>query len=181
MKYFFKIFVLSVFAFGFTSCIKEDPNVNKKGKDELKAHVLKYPIDTAKMQYNDIIYVPIYSDIYVTEQNQKSLLAATLSIRNTSLTDSLFISKIDYYSTDGRLLKHFIKGPISLNPQGTINYVVEKEDDTGGSGANFVVTLSAKDASINPLIQSIMIGENGKNQDFAFTAEGVSIKNNIAK
>lgn len=181
MKHILKIIIFSALLFTVSSCVKESPNLNKKGKDELKSHRVDHPVDAANMPYNDIIYVPIYSDIYVNEQNQKSLLSATLSIRNTSLTDSLFISKIDYYSTDGRLLKQFINETISLQPQGTINYVIEKEDDTGGSGADFVVTLSGSDENMKPLLQSIMIGENGKNQGFAFTAEGISIGNKSTK
>lgn len=176
MRLLLKTVALSIFTICLSSCVKENPNVNNKGKDELKAHLLKHNIDASKIRYSDVIYVPIYSDIYVNEQNQNSLLSATLSIRNTSFADSLFISKIDYYNTDGRLVKKFITQPISLKPLSTINYVIEKEDDTGGSGANFIVELSAENENIKPLIQAIMIGENGKNQGFAFTAEGKSIK-----
>lgn len=159
-----------------TSCVKENPNVNKTGKDELEVHTLNHAIDTTKMRYSDLIYVPIYSDIYVTEQNQKNLLAATLSVRNTSLSDSLFISKIDYYNTEGSLVRSFITKPISLQPMGTLNYVIEKEDNTGGSGANFVVELSAVDENTRPILQAVMIGENGTNQGFAFSTDGYSIK-----
>ena len=159
-----------------SSCENQNPNVDKTGRDELEILELEHPIDKGHMLYNDVIYIPIYSDIYVSIQNQKRLLAATLSIRNTSFSDSLFISKIDYFDTDGNLVRNYIDNPISLRPMSTINYVVEKEDDKGGSGANFIVELSAADKDIKPVIQAIMIGENGGNQAFAFSTEGYSIR-----
>ena len=57
----------------------------------------------------------------------------------------------------------------------TINYVIEREDDTGGSGANFIVKLSAKNEDVKPLIQAVMIGQYG-NKGFAFSTDGYSIK-----
>jgi len=158
------------------SCENPNPNIDNTGKDELISHEVNHPIDKGQMKYNDLIYVPIYSDIYVNQQNQKSLLSATLSIRNTNYSDTLFVSKIDYFNTEGNLVRSYIKNPISLPPMGTINYVIERDDDTGGSGANFIVALSATKRKIKPLIQAIMIGENGGNQGFAFSTDGYSIK-----
>jgi hypothetical protein len=57
----------------------------------------------------------------------------------------------------------------------TLNYVIEKDDDTGGPGANFIVALSARNANIRPLIQAIMIGHNG-NIGFSFATNGHSLK-----
>ena len=127
------------------------------------------------MGYQDVVYVPIYSDIYVDDQNQKVLLAATLSVRNTSFTDSLFISKIDYFNTDGQLVRSYLKNTIGLPPMATINYVIERDDDTGGPGANFIVSLNGKKASLYPLVQAVMIGQSG-NKGFSFTTTGHSIR-----
>ena len=169
-------FVLSI-ALLLNACIKQNPNLDETGKDELQSHALEHKIDKSIMNYNDTVYIPIYSDIYADKQNQRRLLAATLSIRNTSLADSLFITKIDYFNTEGSLVKKYIQNAISLPPMASINYVIEKEDDTGGSGANFIVTMTAKNKNIKPLIQAIMIGENGENKGFAFSTDGYSIKN----
>lgn len=156
------------------SCKDRNPNVDKAGVDELKALELGHALNLEDQNFQDIIYVPIYSDVYVDQQNQKSLLAATLSIRNTSLNDSLFISRIDYFDTGGNLVRSYLENPISLPPMGTINYVVEKEDDTGGPGANFIVGLSAKNKKVRPLVQAVMIGQSG-NKGFAFSTDGYSI------
>jgi hypothetical protein len=157
------------------SCQNQNPNLDEDGADELQSLELDHQIESNEMAYEDIIYVPIYSDIYIDAQNQNRLLAATLSIRNTSLNDSLFVTKLDYYNTTGQAVKSFIDKPISLPPMATVNYVIEKEDDTGGAGANFIVALSARNPTIRPIIQAIMIGEYG-NKGFAFSTDGYSIK-----
>lgn len=159
-----------------TSCDRPDPNKNIKGQDELKSLEIEGKIDQDKMSFHDIVYVPIYSDIYIDFQNQSSLLAATLSIRNTSFTDSLFLTKIDYYNTTGLKVRSYLDKTISLPPMGTVNYVIEKDDDTGGPGANFIVELNAKNKKLRPLIQAVMIGENG-NKGFSFSTDGYSVLN----
>lgn len=159
-----------------TACENQNPNVDKSGVDEFKSLEIKHEIDESLLKYNDTIYVPIYSNIYVDKQTQKCLLAATLSIRNTSFSDSLYVENINYFNTEGVLVKNYLDNPISLPPMGTINYVIEKEDDTGGSGANFIVMLSGKNNALKPVVQAIMIGENGAQQGFAFSTDGYSIK-----
>lgn len=157
------------------SCQSKDPNLNRQGQDELKSHEIHRELDKDEIDFTDLVYVPIYSDIYIDQQNQQSLLAATLSIRNTSFNDSLFVSKINYYNTDGLKVRSFIDNPISLPPMATINYVIERDDDSGGPGANFIVEINSRNPKMKPLIQAIMIGQNG-NKGFSFSTDGYSIK-----
>ncbi|MFD0963778.1 DUF3124 domain-containing protein [Pseudofulvibacter geojedonensis] len=156
------------------SCNQKNPNLNKSGKDELQSLELDQNIKLDKIKYQDKLYVPIYSDIYIDKQNPKQLLSATLSIRNTSSKDSIFISKINYYNTNGNLVKKFINNLISIPPMATINYVIEEDDDTGGNGANFIVELSSFSKNTKPLIQAIMIGQYS-NKSFAFKTDAYSL------
>lgn len=174
MNKFLFLFILPLFLVlhAYTS---PDPNVNDIGKDELKSLEVDHAINQKSMAFHDLIYVPIYSDIYMDSKDQQRLLSATLSIRNTSFEDDLFISKIDYYNTAGDLVRKYLEKSISLPPMGTINYVVEKEDDTGGSGANFIIELSGPNKGVRPLVQAIMI-ESSANKAFAFSTDGYSIK-----
>jgi hypothetical protein len=148
--------------------------LNDKGTDELESLTVKRPLNKEDMVYNDTIYVPIYSDIYIDQQNPKHLLSSTLSIRNTSFTENVYVSNIDYYNTQGDLVKKFLEKTISLPPMATVNYVIEKDDDTGGSGANFIVVLNSKSNQVKPIIQAIMIGEYS-NKAFSFSTDGYSI------
>jgi hypothetical protein len=122
----------------------------------------------------DSVYVPIYSDIYSRSKDVHFLLTATLSIRNTSYSDSLLISTIDYFDTQGELVRNYLDKTILIKPMASIDYVINQDDDTGGTGANFIVILHTQSATVRPVIQSVMISTNGQ-QGIAFTTEGISI------
>lgn len=121
------------------------------------------------------VYVPIYSDIYNQTRDTRTLLTATLSIRNTSIRDSLFISKINYYNTAGDLVRSYLEQPIYLKPMESIDYVIEQQDTSGGSGANFMIDWYSK-KPLQPLFQAVMVGGLGS-QAFSFTTEGIEIEN----
>lgn len=120
------------------------------------------------------VYIPIYSDIYSRTRNYKVLLAATLSIRNTSRTEKLYIKEVDYYDSAGNFVRNYLDKPIYLDPLETIDYVIDEDDDTGGSGANFLVIWGAT-TEINPLFQAVMLGSVGQ-QGITFTTDGVTVK-----
>lgn len=120
------------------------------------------------------VYVPVYSDIYQRTRQERTSLTSTLSIHNTSETDTLYISRIDYYNTAGKFVRKYIESPIYLNTFETLEYVVDEADNTGGSGANFIIEWYGND-KLNPLFQAVMIGGLG-NKSFSFTTEGVEVK-----
>ena len=167
---------LTILLFAF-ACGSRNPNLNDKGQDELSARQIENPIAQSEIAFDAVYYVPIYSDIYVGDNHPKELLAATLSLRNTSLTDTLFVSKIDYYSTDGRSVRSFIDQQIAILPMATVNYVIDREDDSGGSGANFIVEIHARSLDVKPLVQAVMVGEYS-NKAFAFASDGYIISQN---
>tara|TARA_R110001592_G_scaffold140547_2_gene361558 strand:- start:215 stop:712 length:498 start_codon:yes stop_codon:yes gene_type:complete len=119
------------------------------------------------------VYVPIYSDIYNQTRDTRTMLTATLSIRNTSIRDSLFVSTIDYYNTQGDLVRSYIDSPIYLKPMESIDYVIEQQDDSGGSGANFLIDWYSK-KQLTPLFQAVMVGGLGA-QAFSFTTDGIEV------
>jgi hypothetical protein len=120
------------------------------------------------------VYVPIYSDIYNQTRDTRTMLTATLSIRNTSIRDSLFVSTIDYYNTQGDLVRSYIDSPIYLKPMESIDYVIEQQDDSGGSGANFLIDWYSK-KQLTPLFQAVMVGGLGA-QAFSFTTDGIEVE-----
>lgn len=167
LKMFCLIYCLSILI----GCESPNPNMTKAGEDELKAHELDRDLKKSDKAYEETFYVPIYSDIYIEQTNQNALLAATLSVRNTSFSDSLFISKIDYFNTEGDLVRGYIDQPIFLAPMATVNYVIEKEDTSGGPGANFIINLSSDNPKVKPLVQAVMVGLTG-NKGFSFSTDG---------
>ena len=154
----------------------QDPNVlySEKHQDPIQELEMTTAVDRSQFAYKQTFYVPIYSDIYTDRDNRKVLLSATLSVRNTTLKKSLYINKIDYYGTDGTFIKSYLNKPIELPAMATLNYIVEKEEDKGGSGANFMIEVEGIDETVKPVIEAVMIG-NFSNKGFAFSTEGTPV------
>lgn len=154
----------------------QDPNVlySEKHQDPIQELEMTTAVDRSQFAYTQTFYVPIYSDIYTDRDNRKVLLSATLSVRNTTLKKSLYINKIDYYGTDGTFIKSYLTKPIELPAMATLNYIVEKEEDKGGSGANFIIEVEGIDETVKPVIEAVMIG-NFSNKGFAFSTEGTPV------
>ena len=154
----------------------QDPNTmfSEKHQDPIKELEMTTAPDRSQFKYKQTFYVPIYSDIYTDRDNRKVLLSATLSVRNTTLNKSLYINKIDYYSTDGDFVKSYVNSTIELPAMATLNYIVEKEEDKGGSGANFIIEVEGIDDTVTPVIEAVMIG-NFSNKAFSFSTEGTPV------
>jgi len=162
-----------IIVFLLNACIETSQNRNTEGQNILETHLIDVEIPNSV--FCDTVYVPIYSEIYSETKNTKFLLTATLSIRNTSMTDSIFISAIDYFNTSGDLVRRLLNKNISLKPLETIDYVIEEKDVTGGTGANFIIIWSAKRIDLKPIFQGIMISTNGQ-QGISYITNGISIK-----
>lgn len=154
----------------------QDPNIvySEEHQDPIENLEMSSEVDRSQFTYKQTFYVPIYSDIYTDKDNRKVLLSATLSVRNTALKNSLYINKIDYYSTDGTFVKSYVNSPIELPAMGTLNYIVEKEEDKGGSGANFIIEVEGINDTLTPVIEAVMVG-NFSNKGFAFSTQGTPV------
>ncbi|MDK9705796.1 MAG: DUF3124 domain-containing protein [Desulforhopalus sp.] len=120
------------------------------------------------------VYVPAYSHIYHGNRESPLLLTVTISIRNISPTRSLTVTAVDYYATQGGVLKKFVSTPLVLKPLTAERFVVPQNDDTGGSGANFIVKWHAAELLSPPIIESIMIGSQNQ-LGISFTSRGQAI------
>jgi len=125
------------------------------------------------------VYVPAYSHIYARGGNAH-LLETTLSIRNTDPENSILINSVDYYDTQGKLVKNYLDQAVKLRPLQTTAYLVKKQDTRGGSGANFIVTWSAEQAVYEPIIEAIMVGASN-NQPISFISHGRPLANRVGK
>jgi len=123
----------------------------------------------------EVVYVPVYSEIFHTDMKRKVKLSATLSIRNTSMDSEIVVSKVDYYDTHGKLLRQYLDSPLKLKPLQTINYVVEYKEAEGGIGANFIVEWAAEHEVPEPLIETVMIG-GSSSLGISFVCEGKVIQ-----
>jgi len=120
------------------------------------------------------LYVPAYSHIYGGNKEAPFLLAVTLSVRNIDPNRPIEITLVDYYETQGQLVKQFTAAPIVLKPLETLRYVVPEKDKRGGSGANFIVAWRSDKLVNSPIVETIMIGTS-YHQGVSFTSRGREI------
>lgn len=119
-------------------------------------------------------YLPVYSHIYHSSEHRAIDLTATVSIRNVSMIDSIYILKANYYNTVGDNIRQYVKKPIYLRPLETLEIIIAGQDVEGGSGANFVFDWAMKNDKNPPLFEAVMIGTGGQ-QGLSFTTRGVQI------
>jgi len=132
-------------------------------------------VDKSTFEKTELVYIPIYSDIYYVDSKHTFSLTATLSIRNTSFKDSIYIFAIDYYNSGGKKVRRYNESTLLVKPMESVEFVVENKDDTGGVGANFVVEWGAMPGAQKPYFQGVMIGTTGQ-QGISFTTEGIVIQ-----
>jgi len=121
------------------------------------------------------VYVPAYSHIYYGDKEQPFYLTFTLSVRNTDPDHPITIDSVEYYDTDGKLVKRYTKGPVNLGAMASIRYVVRETDKAGGSGANFIVRWRSDAKVTVPIVESIMISTQTQ-QGVSFTSRGQAIR-----
>jgi hypothetical protein len=122
------------------------------------------------------VYVPAYSNLYYESDVRKTYFTVILSLRNISFTDSIYFTRIEYYDTEGVLLKEHIDKVLVLRPMESVEFIVESTDKKGGPGANFVVSYGGKaNLSNAPYIESVMLGDID-GYGFSFRSPSVEIK-----
>jgi len=169
-----KIFLAIVLIF-LTSCTLQDMQTLNPQTD-LEVNKISVAADLdLEITTGQTIYVPIYSHIYFEDQDRFIYLSATLSIRNTDLTNKIIITTVDYYDSDGKLVKQYLTQPLQLAPLATTDFVVARTDKTGGSGANFIVEWVAETKVTEPVVESVMISA-ASTQGISFLSPGRVIK-----
>ncbi len=172
----YPIVVLQIFVLVVFGCSEEPkPSVHLPSKNY---HYTNVRIND--LQHYKKVYVPIYSDIYHGSDARRFLLTATLSIRNTSLHDTMYVATVNYHDSQGKLQRQYLEQTIFLHPLESVEFVVEHKEDRGGAGASFIVDWGANSAEIQPIIQGVMIG-TASQQGISFITEGLVIERSTSK
>ena len=117
------------------------------------------------------VYVPIYSHIYSGLKGRPFNLAATLSIRNTDPKHPISLVSVQFYDSEGKLVKEYLKKSVELKAMASTRYILTEADTGGGSGANFLVKWTSKINVNPPLIEGVMIGTRS-GQGISFVSRG---------
>lgn len=174
-----KIILFALLSLTLIRCTDNKPDVIKKKSHP--SHSYNYiGINKDILQYVETDYVPVYSDIYHRDGTKRFQLTTTISLRNTSMTDSAYILSATYYDSYGKSLNEYADSTILLSPLESVEFVVEEVEESGGAGANFIVEWGATDYTNQLLIQSIMIGTYGQ-QGISFLSEAKVIRSSAKR
>lgn len=182
MKFVSYIFLSLSIIFIFSCTSQEIQNQQRTvSKQVIQPHLKVVTLDDKiEIAMGQIIYVPVYSHIYYENQQKKFDLSATISIRNTDLTHPIIIISVRYYDTTGKLIKQYLEQPVELGSLASMDFVIERTDTRGGSGANFIVEWIAKKTVSEPVVEAVMISAVS-NQGISFVSSGKVIKNHSKK
>ena len=148
--------------------------ITNRNEQELEEHfsVSYADVDTSVLQYRQQVYVPVNA----RPNRKKSFIknaTTVLKIRNTSLSDSLYVFKVHYFDTEGQRIKNFVDSALLVKPMATTEIVVRNRD-FDSIGDNFIVEWRSGNP-VQPLIQ--VVGTNG--QDVSLLNErGILIEDN---
>lgn len=123
------------------------------------------------------VYVPVYSHVY-HEDGKPHLLTITLSVRNTSIDQQIIVTSVRYYDTKGNEVKSHLDKPLPLGPLATTEFLIERDDTSGGSGANFLVEWVSNEPVTEPIIEAVMI-DTSSQQGISFARSGKVIKEKL--
>jgi len=122
------------------------------------------------------IYAPVYSSLFLGLAKQASTanLAATLSVRNVSAAHPITLDWVRYYDSVGKHVRDYLDKSSTLPPMGSVDFVVQRSDTSGGPGANFLIRWHAAAAVDEPLVETIMLGQSG-NAGISFSSRGRAV------
>ncbi len=134
------------------------------------------PMSAARGQY---IYLPVYSHIYQGKRDKQgkpemAQLSALVSIRNTDDKRPIRVTSARYFDTQGKMVKDFVAKPQTVPPFGTLELFIERDDSSGGSGANFAITWDADALTSTPLVEAVHSRSDPRS--FAFITSGRVLK-----
>jgi hypothetical protein len=169
MRSFFVLFTIGLIAYSCTEK-KEISSINPVNWEKRKAQ-----LPGEDSLFTGKTYLSVYSQIYSLTEHRTHDLTATISMRNTSDADTIYILKADYFDTHGQLIRHYFDHPIYLTPMETVEIVIDEVDREGGTGANFIFQWQTKPTTAEPLFEGVMISTSGQ-QGLSFTTTGKRIE-----
>lgn len=159
---------LSLFLVGCASQAGEDTFVPESEENAVDETIVIQDLEIASGQ---TIFVPAYSEVYFADNNRTTELAVTLSIHNTDFQNSIILTSVRYYDTNGRLVREYLDEPRRLGPLASTDFFVDAGEQTGGVGTNFIVEWIAEQPVYEPIVETLMVS-TASGQGLSFTSPG---------
>lgn len=121
-----------------------------------------------------VVYLPIYSHVYITDGGDPYLLSATVTVRNTDASQPIVLNSARYLDSGGRELHAYLGRPLEIGPLASTAFFVAQSDSRGGTGASFLIDWAARSEVSAPIAEAVMIGTTGS-QGISFVTRGQPI------
>lgn len=82
-------------------------------------------------------------------------MSISVSIRNTDPANAIRVTSAQYNDTSGKKLKEYIVSARIIPPLATHELFIQRSDDTGGSGANFLISWKSDVPVSPPLVEGV--------------------------
>ncbi len=157
-----------------TAC--EKPNLPRKSPADKVDDWLK---TACAIEYKDLpelhhTYLSVYSTIYHRTEKRQYNLSVTISLRNTSASETLVLHAIDYYNGEREKIRSYLKDAVCLGPMITREILINAPDIEGGVGGNFIFEWHLDGKSSMPVFEAVMISTSGQ-QGLSFVTTGVQL------
>lgn len=146
----------------------DDPRLPPTSEDGTDEAVVVHDLDITTGQ---TIFVPAYSEIYYARNDKTIELAVTLSIHNTDFTNSIIVTSVRYYDTNGHLVREYLSQARRLGPLASTDFFVDAGEQTGGVGTNFIVEWVAEQPVYEPVVEALMLSASST-QGLSFVSPG---------
>ncbi|WP_404306970.1 DUF3124 domain-containing protein [Neorhodopirellula lusitana] len=123
------------------------------------------------------LYVPAYSHIY-HQEGDPYLLTVTLNIRNTDMDNEIVVTSVRYFDTGGKELRSLLTKPLLLSKLAATEFVIARDDKSGGSGSSFIVEWQAGSEVSQPIVETVMV-DTSSTQGISFTASAVVLSEDV--
>ncbi|MBU1041482.1 MAG: DUF3124 domain-containing protein [Proteobacteria bacterium] len=129
----------------------------------------------AEMSKGQTQYVPCSSHTFHGPRTRQLDLTVTLVVRNVDTKRPLTLTSVDYYGSDGKLLRRYQAAALVIAPLSSREFVVDEKDKDGGVGASFLVRWKSGEAVNAPIVEAVMIGSSNS-LGVSYVNQGVPIQ-----
>jgi hypothetical protein len=138
--------------------------------------------DEPALAQGQTLYLPIYSHVWHGDLKEggyplKSLVSALVSIRNTDPKVPICVLSARYFDTGGKQLHEYIGTAKIIPPMGTYELYVERKENAGASGANFLFAWEANSPANLPVVEAVHADIQG-HRTLSFITEARAIRMN---
>lgn len=165
--------VLGLIAAGCGGAEPESPSVAQSPSGDAEEPVPEAP--AVGQRRARTVYAPAYSHLpWGPGMAHDWPLSILLSVRNMDSSSTVTLTRVDYFDTSGHRVRRYLERPRDLRPLETAEFTVAAQDETGGSGANFLVYWDGPSDAHALLVESVMSGDTGVGFG-AFVSRGIEL------